>query len=511
LTRPKGAFALVAFLSIAAAVLGGSHPVLAKGKPAPPASPSASPAPSVSPTATPEPPEVAIPRLQAKLKANPRDRDALQQLTGYYLQIDRPDLALQGIQQLEGLGVKTAQVYYMSGYANMMLGRIPQAVSDLENASNLDPTNIGVLSMLADAYVRENKLSDADRVAKRAITFNKSNPGAYETYGGVLEAEQKYDEARAQYETAARMDPKDVQPILLEARTYIKQNAIALASSLYDRALSIDPNNPGALSGKADILAQEHNVKDAIATFEKLRDVVQTPDEKAGVLVNEARVYANEKMDDQAVATYKEAIAQYPAVLNTHVAYGDYLAAKNDMNGAVAQWEQGLGPNRDNRDALGRLGSYYADKKEYPKSLDYLKRLVEISPNDPRGWSIIGSVYAEQNDWKDAHDAFRHAYDLTHAPDALKAVGQTDLNLHNYKEAQQIFEAIEKNGGDYVKRDPSVIYMLGQSYQKQGLKPEAKSAYQRFLAYLKPGTQAYTEVKKMIEDIDRSEKPAPKR
>ena len=97
---------------------------------------------------------------------------------------------------------------------------------------------------------------------------------------------------------------------------------------------------------------------------------------------------------------------------------------------------------------------------------------------------------------------------MTHAPDALKAVGQTDLNLHNYKEAQQIFEAIEKGGGDYVKQDPTVIYMLGQSYQKQGLKPQAKSAYQRFLAYLKPGTQAYSEVKKMINDMDQ---PAPKK
>jgi cytochrome c-type biogenesis protein CcmH/NrfG len=80
--------------------------------------------------------------------------------------------------------------------------------------------------------------------------------------------------------------------------------------------------------------------------------------------------------------------------------------------------------------------------------------------------------------------------------------------LHNYKEAQEIFEAIEKNGGDYVSKDPSVIFMLGQSYQKQGLKPQAKSAYQRFLAYLKPGTQAYSEVQKIIQDID---KPAPQK
>jgi tetratricopeptide (TPR) repeat protein len=305
------------------------------------------------------------------------------------------------------------------------------------------------------------------------------------------------------------MDPKDPTPILMEARSYLRQNAVALASSLYDRALAIDPNNVEALSGKASVLAQQHDVKDAIPAFEKLRTVVPTPDDKAGVLIDEARLYAAEKMDDQAVATFKSALEQYPTSQNVHVAYGDYFAAKNDLTNAVTQWEAGLGKNRDNRDALGRLGSYYVEKKDWDKGLDYLKRLTEISPGDPRGWSLEGSAYAGKGSWQQAHDAFRHAYDLTHAPDVLKAVGQTDLNLHNYKEAQQIFEAIEKGGGDYVKQDPTVIYMLGQSYQKQGMKPQAKSAYQRFLAYLKPGTQAYSEVKKIINDIDHQ--PAPKK
>ena len=502
-------FAFLAAAAIAAAVMNAPHPAAAKGKPG--IAPTVEPSPSASPTSTPEPPDVAIPKLQARLKDNPNDREALLSLTQYYLQVGRPDLALQSDQRLQQLGVKTGQVLYLSGYANLGMGRVQQGTADLEQAANLEPTNIGVLSMLTDVYIRENRLSDAERVAKRSLTFNKDNKSAYETYGTVLEAQGKFDEARQQYETAAKMDPKDPGPILAEARSYIRQNAIALAASLFDRALAIDPNNLDALTGKAQILAQQHDVKDAVPAFEKLRSVVPTPDDKAGVMIDEARMYAAEKMDDQALATYKEALTQYPTALNVHVAYGDYLASKNDIPNAIAQWEAGLGTNRDNRESLARLGSYYGEQKDWTKATDYLKRLTEISPSDPRGWSMLGSVYAGENKWQDAHDCFRHAYDLTHAPDALKAVGQTDLNLHNYKEAQQIFEAIEKNGGDYVKQDPTIIYMLGQSYQKQGLKPQAKSAYERFLAYLKPGTQAYSEVKKMINDISTEKQPPKKK
>ena len=498
--------AFIAGVAIAAAVMTASHPLVAVA--AAKSTPSPSPAPS--PSATADPPEVAIPKLQAQLKANPNDRAALIAISQAYLAIQRPDLASQSISRLMQLGVKTAQVYYLSGYANLQLERLPQAAADLENASNQEPTNMAVLSMLADVYIRENRPADAERVAKRALTFNKDDPGAYVTYGAVLEGEQKYDEARVQYEIAAKMNPKDPQPVLLEARSYLKQNAVALASPLFDRALAIDPNNIDALNGKAQALAAQHDVRGAIAVFERIRNLIPNTADKASISVDEAHLYASEKMDDQAVATYKAAIAQYPSVPALRVAYGDYLAQKNNLDGAVAEWEGALGTNRDNRDALGRLGTYYADKKDYTKALDYLKRLTELYPQDPRGWSILASVYAEQKDWQRSHDAFRHAYDLTHAPDLLKAVGQTDLNLHNYKEAQQIFESIEKNGADYVKQDPSVLYMLGQSYQKQGLNPQAKSAYQRFLAYLKPGTQAYGEVQKMIQDIDKSDKPKPK-
>src|SRR5579863_9755133 len=86
------------------------------------ATPSPSPSPSALPTASPEPPNVAIPRLQAKLKANPNDQQAMAQLAAEFLQINRPDLAVQFTQHLLQAGDKTAQVYYYDGYAQQALG-----------------------------------------------------------------------------------------------------------------------------------------------------------------------------------------------------------------------------------------------------------------------------------------------------------------------------------------------------------------------------------------------------
>ena len=64
------------------------------GVAAPKSAATASPSPAPSPTATPEPLDKAIPRLEARLKESPDDRQAQMELAGAYLQAGRADLAL---------------------------------------------------------------------------------------------------------------------------------------------------------------------------------------------------------------------------------------------------------------------------------------------------------------------------------------------------------------------------------------------------------------------------------
>ncbi len=80
------------------------------------------------------------------------------QLAAEYLQVNRPDITLQYTQHLLQMGDKTAQVYYYDGFAYEQLGNLVAATYDLEQASNLDPTNLGVLAQLADVYIRTESL-----------------------------------------------------------------------------------------------------------------------------------------------------------------------------------------------------------------------------------------------------------------------------------------------------------------------------------------------------------------
>ena len=240
-------FALIAFafaLAIAAATPHAQAGGLFGSKPA--ASPTPTPVPSALPTASPEPPSVAIPKLEAKLKANPNDQQSAAALAAQFLQVNRPDLAVQLTQRLLQSGDKTAQVFYYDGYAQQTLGNAQAALFDFENASNLDPTNMGILAQLAEMYLKANRPADAERVAKRAVTFNKGEPGALMELGSVYAAEGHFDDARAQFEAAYQLNVKDVTPIFQIATTYAQQNNLADGGSDHRPRARDRPEEPSS-------------------------------------------------------------------------------------------------------------------------------------------------------------------------------------------------------------------------------------------------------------------------
>ncbi|MEO6990482.1 MAG: tetratricopeptide repeat protein [Candidatus Baltobacteraceae bacterium] len=494
-----------------ALVAGGALTSIAVAAPRAHPSPTPSGSPAPLPTASPEPPSIAIPRLQAKVKANPNDRDSLTDLASQYLQIGRADLALPLTQHLLQLGSKTAQTYYFDGVANQTLGRIKEATTDLEAASNLEPTNPQVLLTLTDLYLRTNRPGDAERVAKRATTFNAKDERSFLNYGVVLGQEKKYDEARIQLEAASKLDPKDPTPFIVEAKTYEDQNAAALAQAMYDRALSVDPKSQEAMLDKARLYATQHQTKEAIALYEQILPLLPDDKAKAQIVDEEAAVYASEKQPTEAETQLKRAIATYPSVPDAHLAYGEWFEANKRNSQAETQFLAAVGPNRDNTAALLRLGQFYGSQNQVRKAIDQFKRLSELEPNDPNVFGVLGQAYTYDRQWAAARDAYRHGFGLQRTPPLLAGIGASDYALHNYKEAGLIFDALDKQAGSYLKSNPQLLFIMGKTYAATNQKPKAKSAYSRFLALLKPGSSAASDVKKLIADLGKTDKPAPKR
>ncbi|HVN68023.1 MAG TPA: tetratricopeptide repeat protein [Candidatus Binatia bacterium] len=460
----------------------------------PSGTPSPSPSPSALPTASPEPPSVAIPRLVARLKANPSDQIAMAQLAAEYLQVGRPDITLQYTQHLLQMGDKTAQVYYYDGFAYQQLGNMPAATYDLEQASNLDPTNLGILAQLADVYIRQSRFNDAERIAKRAVTFNKNDAGALMTLGSVYAAEQHYDDARAQFEAAYALNPKDTAPIFQIATTYAQQDNIPMAVATIGRALAVDPRNIQALVFKADLYARQHDDAHATEAYDDAIVAASTDDEKVAIMVRKAGYFVQEKKDPQGLAVLQQATTQFPKIPAGFVALGDYYAGQHQFDKATAQWQTALSLDPNSAGALMGMGEVALQTGRYNDAIKYLKQYTQIAP-DAQGFALLGQGYSRVHDYTGARDACGRSFEIQRSPETLGCVAGADFELKNYKEAAQIFDALDKAAKGYLDANPPLLYIAAKSYAGSNQCAKAAAAYKRLLPMMKKGTKDYDTVK----------------
>jgi tetratricopeptide (TPR) repeat protein len=470
------------------------------------ASPTPSPSPSALPTASPEPPSVAIPRLQARLKANPNDREAMEELAGQFLGINRPDYAAQLSQHLLQMGEKTSQVYYIDGYAMAALGHNDAAIADLEQAENLDPTNNAVMQQLVSLYLKANRFTDAERIANRSIVLNKGDATSYILLGDVYATEQKYDDARAQFNIAALKDPKSGDPMIQIAQTYSSQNNIPAALQFTDKALALDPKNLQTLIFKADLYARQHDDARASSAYDDAIVAAPSDDEKVQIVVRKAAYFAAEKNSTQAESIFNQGVAQYPKVPEIYIAYGDYWVSQKNLDKAKASYQQALALDADNPDALSRLAQLAMQQQRFSDAVGYLKHLTSIQP-DPAAFAALGQAYSYLHDYANSKDACSKSFEIQRAPDTLACIAGADFELKNYKEASQIFDVIDNNAKGFLDNNPQLLYVAGKSYEQTQQRTKAVNLYKRLLAHMQPNSKQYAQVQGWIADLS---KPAPK-
>lgn len=470
-----------------------------------------SPTPAPIPTASPEPPQIAIPRLEAALKANPNDRDAMIELAGQFLGLGSPQAtqaALQLTQRVMQLGTKTAQVYFLDGAAQQGLGNLPAAIYDLESASNLEPTSLTILQQLAELYLRTSppRFADAERIANRAVTFNKSEPGAYVTLGLVLAAEQKWDQSRAQFDQAYQLDPKNIAPLIQEAQTWVAQNTLPNALTAINRAIAADPKNVQALVFRAQIYQRQNNISASAQAFDDAITAAGNNYQKAGIIVQKALMYATAKQPAQAQAIFDGAIRDYPAISSLHTAYGEYWLANRQNARAQSQFLQAVKIDKTDTSALLDLAQMKMAARQPASAANYLKQLAEVAPS-PQSFALLGQAYVSAHQYPQARAACIASFQMARSPDTLACIAGSDYNLKSYKEAANLFGVLDAQGGAYLSQHPDLLYMTAVSYQKTNQRTKAANAFKKLLKMMKPGTKEYKQIQAQIRSLSGTVSP----
>jgi tetratricopeptide (TPR) repeat protein len=184
------------------------------------------------------------------------------------------DQALQKLDALVAEQPEPAGVEYLRGMVFYQQGKMAEAAAAFAKAIAQDPKNLDAMQMEGVSLFREGKSSEAVPLLEQA---HRSVPNANIDPNYVLGLcymdTRRYDDARRAFAGQYGFAPESAPAYLLAARMLLRRDYLPIAEESARKALALNPALPQAHLLLGEIALAHGQSANAIADFEKERDL----------------------------------------------------------------------------------------------------------------------------------------------------------------------------------------------------------------------------------------------
>jgi tetratricopeptide (TPR) repeat protein len=435
------------------------------------------------------------------LKANPKETDSL--IYRGQIQI-RQGRARDAIQTLEGAiknDPENGIAHYHLGIACDQLGDLSRSENEWRRAVQLRPDLYDAQRALAAVELRKGDMAGLEQTALQIITLQPASPDGYALRAISFGNRQQFGKAELDAQKAIEMAPNSPVGYLQTGNLRMAQKKYLEAEKFYRQALDREPSSSDSLAG----------------------------------LMN---TYLAEKQPDKAVAAANAQISKVPRSSAFYDLLGTVLVNnKKDLNGAEAALNKAAELDRNNSDALLKLGQVQVAKGSTDQAIATYQNSIKDNPREASFYILMGELYESKQDWTKAKDLYQQA--LTIKPDnplasnnlayvMLQSGGNVDVALSlaqtarrglpdspnaadtlgwvyyqkgAYKSAIDLFqEALRLNEKASRPDDANFHYHLGLAYQKTDQPALAKKELERVLK-ANPNYSDAGDVKRLLAQL----------
>jgi tetratricopeptide (TPR) repeat protein len=416
------------------------------------------------------------------LKANAHDVDAL--IYRGQIQLKKNDAAgaVDSLQQALKNDSSNAVAHYQLGAAFDMQHNDARAESEWREAVRLRPDLTDAQRALATLEMRRGDLEALTQTAQQIISGAPQAPDGYLMRALAEMNRQKYSDAQQDLTKAMGLAPGNPVPYVQMGNLYQLQKQYLEAIKFYQQALDKDPSSTDALQG----------------------------------IMN---VYLVQKQPDQAIVAARAQITKSPNIGGFYDLLGTALFQnKRDLRGAEDAFHKAIEIDKNNSDALLKLGEVQAAQGSVNQALTLYQQSIKDHPRDIAFYILAGEMYESQSDWSNAKAMYQKALEIQ--PDnplasnnlayvMLQQGGNVDVALamaqtarrgmpdssnaadtlgwayfHKgvYQSAIDMFqESLRLNEKRGAADDPTVHYHLGLAYEKVNQPAQARQQLERAL------------------------------
>jgi tetratricopeptide (TPR) repeat protein len=338
----------------------------------------------------------------------------------------------------------------------------------------LDPDNWMAHSVLGIGYMKQQKFAEAKKQFEEALRIN---PGAeaYFDLGAATAELGKTDEAIALFRQAIAIKPGFLEPHALLGRLLVAKGQTAEAVEQLRTAVQLDPYRPEGYAELAAALGAAGQTDEAVGQY--LEALKRDPG-RAEFHNELGRLLAASGRYEEAETAFRRMLALDPKSVPAHNNLGNVLLKLGRVEEAVAFYQQALVIDPGSAETHFNLGDAFSAMRKLDEAVRHYELFLAAQPGHAVGTFHLANALAAQGKFTDAIARYRRAIELDpKLADAHFNLGNALMDLGRTAEALESFlqaVRLRPDDADYQAR-------LGDAYARLGRWAEAESAYRSAL------------------------------
>jgi tetratricopeptide (TPR) repeat protein len=416
------------------------------------------------------------------LKANAHDVDA--QVYRGQIQLRRNDAtgAVDALQQALKDDPNNAVAHYQLGAAFDMQHNEGRAESEWREAVRLRPDLTDAQRALAALEVRRGDLDALTQTAQQIISGAPQAPDGYLMRALAEMNRQKYSDAQQDLTKAMGLAPGSPAPFVQMGNLHQLQKQYVEAIKFYQQALDKDAASTDALQGIMNVYLLQKQPDQAIAAARA--QIAKSPSTGGFYDLLGTALFQNKKDFSGAEAAFRKAIEIDKNNSDALLKLGEVQAAQGSVSQALALYQQSIKDHPREIAFYILAGEMYESQSEWNNAKAMYQKALEIQPQNPLASNNLAYVMLQQGGNVDvalamAQTARRGMPDSSNAADTL---GWAYFQKGVYQSAIDMFqESLRLNEKRGAADDPTVHYHLGLAYQKVNQPAQARQQLERAL------------------------------
>jgi pentatricopeptide repeat protein len=382
----------------------------------------------------------AIADLREALNDQPKSTDLLMLLAVAYERGGKPELAERQYADAYKSADRDANVAVRYVAFLQRKGDLPHAEDILVEVAGRNPSNVQVLSSLAQIRLARKNWAGAMALADAVARLGDKSGLSDQIRAAALAGQNKIDESVSAMENAHKAAPDSYGPVVALVSGYIKQGQSDRAMALLEEMKRKFPGNTQLLVLTGQTFQALNKDDEALQSFKAA--VAQQPKDPVGYSAL-YEFYARRKNFDAAVDLMQAALRELPDNANFRLALAGLHIQKGDNDTAITEYESILKDQPKSIVAINNLVSLLLDNRSDSESL---KRALALSDelkntNVPQFQDTFGWAQYKRGDYKTAVSVLENAAGKLpnlaavhyHLGMSLKATGAADKAQEQFK------------------------------------------------------------------------------